>query len=117
MPRVKTGTTRRRRHKKILKATKGYWGARSRLYKTAHEAYLHAGEYAYAGRKMRKRDFRRLWIQRINAALKPHDVRYSQFINQLNKAEIKINRKMLADLALHHNDAFGKVVETAKKVK
>ncbi|MCA9369708.1 MAG: 50S ribosomal protein L20 [Pseudomonadales bacterium] len=112
MPRVKTGVTRRRRHKKVLKATKGYRGANSRLYKRAHEAYLHAGAYAYIGRKLRKRDMRKLWIIRINAGLRQIDENYSysEFIGKLNKSDVGLNRKMLAQLAATDFTAFTSVV-------
>ncbi|MEA2020745.1 MAG: 50S ribosomal protein L20 [Patescibacteria group bacterium] len=112
MPRTKTGTVRRKRHKKILKETKGYKGTRSRLFKRAHEAYLRAGEHAFAGRKLRKRDMRKLWIQRINAALNEFNLPYSRFINLLKKKNIDLNRKMLAELAIRDPEAFKKIVET-----
>lgn len=111
--RVKTGFSRRRHHKKILKATKGYYGTRSKLYRKASEAFLHAGQYAFAGRKDRKSQFRRLWIQRINAALTPFSVKYSVFMNRLNKAKIILDRKILADLALREPAAFKAIVEKA----
>jgi len=114
MPRTKTGTVRRKRHKKILKETKGYEGTRSRLFKRAHTAYLRAGEHAFAGRKQRKRDIRKLWIQRINAALNPFELPYSKFIHLLKEKKVHLNRKMLAELAVRDPEAFGKVVETAK---
>jgi large subunit ribosomal protein L20 len=115
MPRVKTGFTRHRRHKKVLKATKGYRGANNRLYKRAHEAYLHAGAYAYVGRKLRKRDMRRLWIVRINAGLRQinETFSYSRFIKALSDAKIGLNRKMLAELAATNFTAFTEVVKTA----
>ncbi|AKM79185.1 MAG: Ribosomal protein L20, bacterial-type [Candidatus Beckwithbacteria bacterium GW2011_GWB1_47_15] len=113
--RVKTGTVRRARHKKILKQTKGYRMTRSRLYKVAKEATLHAGQYAYHGRKLRKRDFRRLWIQRINAALTDSDLSYSRFISGLKKAKIDLNRKILAELAVSDPDTFKAVVDKVKK--
>lgn len=115
MPRVKTGVTRRRRHKKILKSNKGYTGTNNRLYKRAHEAYLHAGKYAYIGRKLRKRDFRRLWITRINAGLKQinPDFKYSRFIKALKDAQIELNRKMLAELAATDFTAFSDIVAKA----
>ena len=115
MPRVKTGFTRRRRHKKILKANKGYRRTNSKLYKRAHEAYLHAGAYSYVGRKKRKRDMRKLWIMRINAGLKQinESFSYSRFINAMKVANISINRKMLADLAATNFDAFRSVVTAA----
>lgn len=117
MTRAKTGGKRRKRHKKILKKTKGYRGTRSKLFKRAHEAYLRAGQHAYIGRKLRKRDMRRLWIQRIGAALKPFDLSYSKFINLLKKTHIKLNRKMLSEIAIHYPEAFERVVEKAKKAK
>lgn len=116
MTRVKGGPKGRQKHKKILKAAKGYKDSRSKRFKTAHETYLKAGEYAFAGRKQRKRDFRRLWIQRINAALTPFDLQYSQFINLLKRANIKLDRKILADLALNDPQTFQKIVETSKSV-
>lgn len=114
MTRVKTGTTRRKRHKKVLKRTKGFRMTRGRLYKVSKEADLHAGQYAYAGRKLRKRDMRRLWITRINAALTPYDLSYSKFINGLKKAKIELNRKILADLALSDSEAFKTIVDKVK---
>lgn len=115
MPRTKTGYTRKRRHKKVLKANKGYRGTNSRLYKRAHEAYLHAGAYAYIGRKLRKRDMRKLWIMRINAGLKQinENFKYSRFIKALKDSQIELNRKMLADLAATNFTAFSSVVKAA----
>ncbi len=109
--RVKTGFVRRRKHKKILTANKGYYGSRSKLYRKAHESFIHAGEYAFAGRKDRKSNFRRLWIQRINAALTPFDLKYSVFIDKLKKAKMDLNRKTLADLALNQPQAFSEIVK------
>jgi large subunit ribosomal protein L20 len=114
--RVKTGYTRRRRHKKILKLTKGYLMTKSRLYKVAKEAALHAGQYAYHGRKLRKRDLRRLWIQRIKAGL-GEEKKYSRFIKALKTAKIELNRKILADLALSDPAAFNLIVKTAFSAK
>ncbi len=117
MPRTKTGYTRRRRHKKILKATKGYRGTNNRLYKRAHEAYLHAGQYAYVGRKLRKRNMRRLWIQRINAAVRmvtDGEMNYSRFIHALKQNNVTLNRKMLAELAVRDIAAFTEVVESVR---
>lgn len=113
MPRVKSGTTRHNRHKKVLKLTKGFRGTNSRLYKRAKEALLHAGQYAFIGRKLRKRDFRKLWISRINAGLKSMEakVNYSKFIKALRDNSIELNRKMLADLAVTDFNAFRKIVE------
>ncbi len=112
--RAKTGSTRKKRHKKILKQAKGYRMTRSRLYKVAKEAVLHAGQYAYHGRKLRKRDFRRLWIQRINAALSKTDLSYSRFIKKLKDNQIELNRKILADLAVNHPEVFFKIVDKVK---
>jgi large subunit ribosomal protein L20 len=115
MPRVKAGVRRHRRHKKILKETKGFRGTRSKTYRRAYEAYLRAGEHSFLGRKLRKRDFRKLWIQRINAALGEHGLKYSRFINLLNKNDIKINRKVLSELAVKHDKVFASIVEKVKK--
>ena len=115
MTRVKGGPKGRRKHKKILKATKGYRGTRSKLFRPAHEAYLHAGEYAFAGRKLRKRDFRRLWIQKINAALEPFDISYSRFIKKLKDTNIELDRKSLAEIALNDPKTFEKIVKEVKK--
>lgn len=113
MPRTKTGFTRRRRHKKVLKLTKGYRGTYNRLIKRATEAMLHADQYSFIGRKLRKRDFRKLWIMRINAGVRQIDpgFKYSRFIAALNKSQIKIDRKMLAELAVNHPEAFKAVVD------
>jgi len=116
MARVKTGYTRRRRHKKVLKITKGQYGTRSKLYRRANEARLKSLWYAYRDRRNRKRDLRRLWITRINAASRQNGLSYSRFIHAMKKAEIKINRKMLADLAVRDPQAFSAVVEQAKAV-
>jgi large subunit ribosomal protein L20 len=112
--RVKTGTTRRKRHKKVLKRTKGFRMTRGRLYKVSKEADLHAGQYAFIGRKLRKRDLRRLWVTRINAALTLHEISYSKFIHGLKKAKIELNRKILADIALNDSDSFRAIVEKIK---
>ncbi len=114
MPRVKRGVTARRRHKKVLKQAKGYYGARSRVYRVAKQAVIKAGQYAYRDRRQRKRQFRALWIQRINAAARMHDLSYSRFMNGLKKAGIEIDRKMLADLAVHDLPAFGRLAEKAR---
>jgi large subunit ribosomal protein L20 len=113
MARSKTSTVRRKKHKKILKQAKGYRGANSRLIKRAKEAVLHAGQYAYAGRKLRKRDMRKLWIMRINAGLQTveADLNYSRFIHALKENKIELNRKMLADLVVNDIDAFKAVVK------
>ena len=112
--RAKTGTIRRKRHKKVLKQAKGYRMTKSRLFKVAHEAVLHAGQYAFHGRKLRKRDFRRLWIQRINASLTNKNISYSQFIKKLKDNKIELNRKILADLAVNHQKLFFKIVDKVK---
>lgn len=119
MSRVKTGFVRHRKHKKVLESTSGYRMTRNRLFKVAHEAQWHAGAYAFVGRKNRKRDFRSLWITRISAALGvvAMQINYSRFIAQLNKAKIALNRKSLAELAVHDIDAFGAVVKLAKDSK
>lgn len=113
MPRVKTGPIRRRRHKKILKLAKGYVGGRRRLFKTAKETVMRAGNYAYAHRRLRKRDFRRLWIARINAAARMHGLNYSRLMGGLRKAEIALNRKMLAEMAVSDPEGFKAVIEKA----
>jgi large subunit ribosomal protein L20 len=112
--RVKTGIVRKRKHKKILKLAKGYRMTKSRLYGVAKEAVLHAGEYAFHGRKLRKRDFRSLWIQRINASLSTTGLKYSHFINKLSKNKIELNRKILADLAVSQPKVFFKIVDKVK---
>lgn len=113
--RVKTGTVRRRKHKKILAQAKGYRMTRRRLIKKAKEAVLHAGEYAFAGRKLRKRDFRRLWITRINAGLSESNLSYSQFMAGLKKAKIELDRKILADLVVSDPETFKKILEHVKR--
>lgn len=117
--RVKTGTTRRARHKKVLELTSGYRMTKNRLYKVAHEAMMHAGQYAFIGRKRRKRDFRQLWITRISAGLATMKatISYSRLIPQLQKANIQLNRKMLAELAARDFTSFTKVVEKAQQAK
>ena len=114
MARVKGAMMTRKRRKKILKLAKGYFGAKSKLYRTANEAVMKSLRYAYIGRKQKKRDFRRLWITRISAACKANGVNYSRFMNGLKKAGIEINRKMLAELAVNDATAFTALVETAK---
>ena len=114
MARVKTGYTRRRRHKKVLKLTKGQFGARSRTYRRANEAMLKSLWYAYRDRRNRKRDLRRLWIARINAAARLNGISYSRLIHAMKVADIAINRKMLADMAVRDPKAFAAVVEKAK---
>ncbi len=114
MSRVKRGVAAKARHKKVLKKAKGYYGARSKLYKTAKQAVIKAGQYAYRDRRQRKRQFRALWITRINAGARLHGMSYSQLINGLNKANIDIDRKVLADVAVHDPDAFGAIVQQAR---
>lgn len=114
MARVKRGVQARRRHKKILKLAKGYYGARSRVFRVAKQAVIKAGQYAYRDRRQRKRQFRALWIARINAAARQNDMTYSQFIYGLKKAEIEMDRKVLADLAVFDKPAFAAIVEKAK---
>lgn len=114
MARIKRGITTHAKHKKVLKLTKGYRMTRRRLIKVAREAALHAGEYAYRGRKQKKRDFRRLWVVRINGALANLGLSYSQFIAGLKKAKIELDRKILADLASYDFETFKKVVERTK---
>ncbi|MEW6244116.1 MAG: 50S ribosomal protein L20 [Bacillota bacterium] len=115
MPRVKTGKTKRARHKKILKLAKGYWGRKSKIFRAANETVMKALWYAYRDRRRRRREFRRLWIARINAAARNNGLSYSRLMNGLKKAGVDINRKMLADLAVNDSRAFGQLVETAKK--
>ena len=115
MARIKGAMMTRKRRKKVLKLAKGYFGAKSKLFKTAKEAVMKSGQYAYVGRRQRKRDFRRLWIARINAAAKLNGMNYSTFMNGLKKAGIVINRKMLAELAVNDKAAFAQLVESAKK--
>ena len=114
MPRVRTGPTRRRRHKKLLKAAKGYWGGRHRYVGAAKETLMRAGNYAWRDRRAKKRDFRRLWIARINAACRQRGLSYSEFAGGLRKADIEINRKMLAHLAVEDPEAFDTVFEQAQ---
>ncbi|MFB2711920.1 50S ribosomal protein L20 [Aeromonas veronii] len=114
MPRVKRGVTARARHKKIMKAAKGYYGARSRVYRVAVQAVTKAGQYAYRDRRQKKRQFRQLWIARINAAARQNGLSYSRLINGLKKASIEIDRKILSDIAVHDKMAFTALVEKAK---
>jgi large subunit ribosomal protein L20 len=114
MPRAKNSVASRRRRKKVLKQAKGYFGARGRLFRTAREAVNRAQAYAYRDRRNRKREFRRLWIVRINAAARLHGLSYSQLMNGLSRADIAVNRKILADLAVRDPGAFASVVEEAK---
>jgi|TARA_B110000263_G_scaffold199736_1_gene178838 large subunit ribosomal protein L20 len=115
MPRVKRGVTAHNRHKKILKQAKGYYGARSRVYRVAKQAVTKAGQYAYRDRKVRKRMFRGLWIQRINAAAREQGLSYSRMLNGLKRQNIEIDRRVLADLAVHEKEAFAALAEKAKE--
>ena len=114
MPRVKRGVTAHRRHKKILKQAKGYYGARSRVFRVAKQAVTKAGQYAYRDRRQRKRQFRTLWIVRINAAARVHELSYSRLIDGLNRANIELDRKVLADMAVNDEAAFAALAERAK---
>ncbi|MFZ1343843.1 50S ribosomal protein L20 [Thiothrix eikelboomii] len=114
MARVKRGVQASARHKKIMKLAKGYYGARSRTYRVAHQAVIKAGQYAYRDRRQKKRQFRALWIVRINAAARISGLSYSRFMNGLKKANITVDRKVLADLAVHDIAAFGQLAEKAK---
>ena len=114
MPRVKRGVQAHAKHKKVLKQAKGYYGARSKIYRVAKQAVIKAGQYAYRDRRVKKRQFRALWIQRINAAARMNGLSYSRMINGLNKAGVVIDRKMLADIAVHDMPAFSQLAEKAK---
>jgi len=114
MARVKNGVTAKAKHKKILKKAKGYYGARSKLFKTAKQAVIKAGQYAYRDRRQRKRQFRALWIARINAASRTQGLSYSNLINGMNKANINIDRKVLADIAVNDPQAFQAIAQQAK---
>ncbi|MCR5647830.1 MAG: 50S ribosomal protein L20 [Acholeplasmatales bacterium] len=117
MPRVKGGYTTRRRRKAVLKLAKGYYGSKHTLYKTAHEQVMRSLQYAFRDRKQRKRQFRKLWIQRINAAAQLNGLKYNQFINGLSNADVVINRKMLADMAVNDPAGFAALCEVAKNAK
>lgn len=117
MARVKGAMATRKRRKKTLKLAKGYWGAKSKHFKMAKQAIMKSGNYAYIGRKHRKRDFRRLWITRISAACRMNDINYSSFMNGLKKANINLNRKMLAEIAVSDSEAFKALVEKSKVAK
>jgi large subunit ribosomal protein L20 len=114
MARVKRGVVARRRHRKVLNRAKGYYGARRKIYRVAKQAVIKAGQYSYRDRRQRKRDFRSLWITRINAAARTHGLSYSRFINGLKRAEIEIDRKVLADIAVHDKAAFKALAEKAQ---
>jgi len=115
MARVKRGVMTRKRHNYVLQAAKGYWGNRSKTYKAAHEAVMRAGQYAYRDRRVRKRDFRQLWIARINAGCRQHNVTYSRFICGLTRAGVEIDRKMLSELAISDQAAFSALVARASE--
>ena len=115
MTRVKGGTIARARRKKVLKDASGYFGSKHRLFKTAHEQLMHSGEYAFRDRRQNKRNFRKLWIARINAACRENEISYSKFISGLNKAGINVNRKMLSELAIDNKEAFADLVKIAKE--
>jgi len=117
MARVKNGAVTKARHKKVLKAAKGYFGSKHRLYKTAKEQLMHSGQYAFRDRKQKKRDFRKLWITRINAACRQNDISYSRFIEGLTKAGAEINRKMLSEIAINDPKMFSELVKVAKDGK
>jgi len=114
MARVKRGTIARARHKKVLKQAKGYYGARSKVYRVAKQAVVKAGQYAYRDRRQKKRQFRSLWIVRINAAARDNGLSYSRMMDGLNKAGVEVDRKMLADIAVHDKPAFSALAEQAK---
>ena len=114
MPRARRGVASRARRKKVLKQAKGYYGARSRTFKVAKQAVIKAGEYAYRDRRQRKRQFRALWIVRINAAAREHGLSYSRFIAGLKEADIEVDRRVLADIAMHEKGTFGALAEKAK---
>ena len=114
MTRVKNSVVTKKRHKKVLKAAKGYFGSKHRLYKTAKEQLMHSGQYAFRDRKQKKRDFRKLWITRINAACRENEISYSRFIEGLTKAGVEVNRKMLSEIAINDPASFAEIVKTAK---
>ena len=117
MARVKNGAVTKARHKKVLKAAKGYFGSKHRLYKSAKEQLMHSGQYAFRDRKQKKRDFRKLWITRINAACRQNDISYSRFIEGLTKAGVEVNRKMLSEIAINDPKMFSEFVKVAKDGK
>ena len=117
MTRVKNGVQTKRRHKKVLKEASGYFGSKHRLYKSAKEQLMHSSVYAYRDRRQKKREFRKLWITRINAACRMNDISYSKFIDGLNKAGVTINRKMLSEIAINDEEAFKELVNIAKTGK
>jgi len=115
MARIKGALATRKRRRKVLKAAKGYWGAKSKHFKMAKQAVMKSGNYAFVGRKLKKRDFRALWITRISAQAKVNGINYSRFMNGLKKANVSLNRKMLAEMAVNDKEAFAALVEIAKK--
>lgn len=117
MARVKNGAVTKARHKKVLKEAKGYFGSKHRLYKTAKEQLMHSGQYAFRDRKQKKRDFRKLWITRINAACRQNDISYSRFIEGLTKAGVEVNRKMLSEIAINDPKMFSEFVKMARDGK
>lgn len=117
MARVKNGAVTKARHKKVLKEAKGYFGSKHRLYKSAKEQLMHSGQYAFRDRKQKKREFRKLWITRINAACRQNDISYSRFIEGLTKAGVEVNRKMLSEIAIHDPKMFSEFVKVAKEGK
>ena len=117
MTRVKNSVATRARRKKALKKAEGYFGSKHRLYKTANEQVMHSERYAYRDRRQKKRDFRKLWITRINAGCRENDITYSRFIDGLNKAGVEVNRKMLSELAIYNKEAFKELVKVAKAGK
>ena len=114
MARVKGGLNARKKHNRVLKLAKGYWGGKSKLFRTAKEAVMKSNQYAYIGRRLKKRDFRKLWITRISAACKMNGMNYSTFMNGIKKAGITLNRKMLSEIAIHDAEAFTALCEKAK---
>jgi large subunit ribosomal protein L20 len=116
MARIKGAVTTRHRRRKILKLAKGYWGAKSKLFRTANQAVMKSLRYSYVSRRLKKRDFRRLWITRISAAVKPFGLNYSRFVYALKKLNITLNRKMLSEMAIQDKAAFAALVEKAKTV-
>lgn len=114
MARIKRATMAHKRRKKVLKLAKGYYGSKSRLFRVAKQAVMKSGQYAYIGRRLKKRDFRRLWITRISAGCRMNGISYSQFMNGLKKADVTLNRKMLSEIAIHDPAAFTALVEKAK---
>lgn len=116
MARVKRAVNAKKRHKRVLKQAKGYYGAKSKLFRPANQAVMKSLDYAYVGRKLRKRDFRKMWIARINAAARLNGMNYSTLINGLKKANVDINRKVLSEMAINDPDGFSKLVEVAKSM-